>query len=220
MPNKQRCPSPRTRIVVRDVIVIVVGVALSLCLLKSDLGVDDLDHAGKVWGRSHQLLREPGSRWRGGLPLVLWYPLAGLAISGPFVASVRPKPSGWSLFSGRSLWFCIGALTWLQIALSYGPIYLIKTIRSFDFQWKDHYPSLLTFTEVVTERVLPYLDLFTFFAIPLMTLVVVSVSLWRGRERTTLLDGLGFSLGVLWVFRNGLLVYSIITNMGAFTDLP
>src|SRR4051812_463437 len=107
-------PPSETGITIRYRIVLLAGFAFSLYLLTSDINVDELDYGNQVWGRPQQLLRDPASRWREGLPLVGWYFLAGLSLAGPFQTRTQSKAARRSLFSGRSLRLAIGVLAWLQ----------------------------------------------------------------------------------------------------------
>jgi hypothetical protein len=203
--------------------IIVAGFALMFGMLRNDLGVDELDRVGQVWGKPQQLLRDPGSRWLGAASLVGWYLLAGLAISGPLLGAVRRGVPRWA-FSGRFLWFGIGALTWLSVSLAYAPQSLAKTIDSFDFQWEDQFPTLHGVMQFLIGVINPWFHLFAFFCIPIATLCVISAYLshereWR-QQRLTSVDIVGLCLGILWCVRDGLLVCSVFLYPGAFFELP
>lgn len=218
MPPDIADPPAHSRFLIRDAMVLVAGLGISVALLLSDLNPRNRERVEWLWGLQAYALIDPEARWSIGLPLVMWYVLAGPTVVGPLVAWRHRKTPGHPRYAaGRFVWMSAGVLILLELAVAYGSCSVVMRFASNDHQWQRHDPVVagcIWLMQIIGTLLLPLFVGYLF--IPLFTSMAFVVGLaGRGRKfhgKVLWADWLGFVIGGLWCLRAAWLAYLSFTS--------
>ncbi len=225
--------------------VIIAGVALSLALFRMDSAPEDYTLDGYIIYDAndsempipipftpperccrragyYRLMIHPETRWGSGLPLTMWYLLAGPTVAGSFIVWRRRSFKGPSWSSGQTILAGLGLLLSLEIMCLYLPCYFKWNIVTYDYPWHKSHPYLNACVAWLFEvgHVIPGLLL---LAIPPIAILVISLK-WHRRklpkQSGNWLGFAGLALGFCWFVRTIWLVAAAITYPEAYFQFP